>query len=93
MQIVLESPYDEYIAKLIENGNFQNAEQVVQFALNEKFQFAQWDHQTISLIEEGLKDVEEGRVIEITEDYIRDVMDGARKKYLDNDPIPSHIKP
>jgi len=65
MQIVLESPYDEYIAKLIENGNFQNAEQVVQFALNEKFQFAQWDHQTISLIEEGLKDVEEGRVIEI----------------------------
>lgn len=93
MQIVLESPYDEYIAKLIENGNFQNAEQVVQFALNEKFQFAQWDHQTISLIEEGLKDVEEGRVIEINEDYKTDVMDGARKKYLDNDPIPSHIKP
>ena len=93
MQIVLESPYDEYIAKLIENGNFQNAEQVVQFALNEKFQFAQWDHQTISLIEEGLKDVEEGRVIEITEDYITDVMDGARKKYLDNDPIPVFVKP
>ena len=91
MQIVLESPYDEYIAKLIENGNFQNAEQVVQFALNEKFQFAQWDHQTISLIEEGLKDVEEGRVIEITEDYITDVMDGARKKYLSNEPIPSYI--
>ena len=93
MQIVLESPYDEYIAKLIENGNFQNAEQVVQFALNEKFQFAQWDHQTISLIEEGLKDVEEGRVIEITDVYKTEVMEGARKKYLDNDPIPSHIKP
>ncbi|MBK7638399.1 MAG: hypothetical protein WAT46_05295 [Saprospiraceae bacterium] len=93
MQIILESPYDEYIAKLIENGNFQNAEQVVQFALNEKFQFAQWDHQTVSLIEEGLKDVEEGRVIEITGDYKRDVIEGARKKYLNNDPIPVFVKP
>jgi len=93
MQIVLESPYDEYIAKLIENGNFQNAEQVVQFALNEKFQFDHWDDHTISLIEEGLKDVEEGRLIDITDDYKTKVMEGARKKYIDNDPIPSHIKP
>ena len=60
MQIILESPYDEYIAKHIENGNFQNAEQVVQYALNEKFQFDHWDSHTISLVEEGLKDVEEG---------------------------------
>lgn len=93
MQIILESPYDEYIAKLIESGNFQNAEQIVQFALNEKFQFDHWDDHTISLIEEGLKDVEEGRLIDITVDYKAEVMEGARKKYLDNDPIPSHIKP
>lgn len=93
MQIILESPYDEYIAKLIESGNFQNAEQIVQFALNEKFQFDHWDDHTISLIEEGLKDVEEGRLIDITDDYKAEVMEGARKKYLYNDPIPSHIKP
>ncbi len=93
MQIVLESPYDEYIAKLIESGEFQNAEQVVKFALNEKFQFDHWDDQTISLIEEGLIEVEEGRVMEITDDYKTEVMEGARKKYLDNDLIPSHIKP
>lgn len=93
MQIILESPYDEYIAKLIENGQFQNAEQVVQFALNEKFQFDQWDNQTISLIEEGLKEVEEGKGIEINEDYKTDVMEGAIKKYLSNHPIPEHIKP
>jgi hypothetical protein len=92
MQIILEGPYDEYIAKLIENGEFQNAEQVVQFALNEKFQFDQWDQQTISLIEEGLKVVEEGRLIDITEDYKTDVIEGARKKYLNSDPKPSHIK-
>ncbi len=91
MQIVLESPYDEYIAKLIENGEFQSAEQVVQYALNEKFQFDQWDHQTISLIEEGLIDVEEGKLIEITDDYKTEVMEGARKKYLNNEFIPSYI--
>jgi Arc/MetJ-type ribon-helix-helix transcriptional regulator len=82
MQIILESPYDEYIAKLIENGEFQNAEQVVKFALNEKFQFEQWDNQTFSLIEEGLKDVKEGNVLEITDDYKTGVMEGARKKIL-----------
>jgi Arc/MetJ-type ribon-helix-helix transcriptional regulator len=92
MQIILDSPYDEYITKLIENGEFQNAEQVVQFALNEKFQFDQWDQQTISLIEEGLKDVEEGRLIDIKDDYKRDVMEGGRKRYLNNDPIPEHVK-
>ena len=92
MQITLESPYDEYIAKLIENGNFQNAEQVVQFALNEKFQFDNWDHHTISLIEEGLKDMEEGNVIVITDDYKTNIMEAARKKYLNNDPIPDHVK-
>ncbi|MBK8056135.1 MAG: hypothetical protein IPK35_23400 [Saprospiraceae bacterium] len=80
MQIILESPYDEYIAKLIESGEFQNAEQVVKFALNEKFQFDHWDDQTISLIEEGLKEVEEGRLIDITVDYKTEVMEGARKK-------------
>lgn len=93
MQIILESPYDEYITKLIENGEFQNAEQVVQFALNEKFHFDHWDNQTISLIEEGLKDVEEGRLIDITDDYKTKVMESARKKYQSNEPIPSHIKP
>ncbi len=92
MQIILESPYDEYIAKLIESGNFQNAEQIVQFALNEKFQFDHWDDHTISLIEEGLKDVEEGNVIEITDDYKTNIMKASRKKYLNNDPIPVHVK-
>lgn len=92
MQIILESPYDEYIAKLIESGNFQNAEQIVQFALNEKFQFDHWDDHTISLIVEGLKDVEEGNVIEITDDYKTNIMEAARKKYLNNDPIPVHVK-
>ncbi|HLO54603.1 MAG TPA: hypothetical protein VK169_09950 [Saprospiraceae bacterium] len=84
MQITLESPYDEYIAKLIENGEFQNAEQVVQYALNEKFQVEQWDHQTISLIKEGLKDVKEERLIDITDDYKTNIMEAARKKYLNN---------
>lgn len=92
MQIILESPYDEYIAKLIESGNFQNAEQIVQFALNEKFQFDHWDDHTISLIVEGLKDVEERKVIEITDDYKTNIMEAARKKYLNNDPIPVHVK-
>jgi Arc/MetJ-type ribon-helix-helix transcriptional regulator len=93
MQIILESPYDEYIAKLIENGEFQNAEQVVKFALNEKFQFDQWDDHTISLIEEGLKEVEEERLIDITDDYKTEVIEGARKKYLNNNPIPVYVKP
>jgi len=92
MQIILESPYDEYITELIKNGNFQNAEQVVQFALNDKFQFDQWDRQTISLIDEGLKDVECGSVIEITDDYKTKVMAAAKKKYHHNEPIPEHIK-
>jgi Arc/MetJ-type ribon-helix-helix transcriptional regulator len=93
MQIILESPYDEYITKLIENGEFQNAEQVVKFALNEKFQFDQWDDHTISLIEEGLKEVEEERLIDITDDYKTEVIEGARKKYLNNNPIPVYVKP
>ncbi|MBK8886754.1 MAG: hypothetical protein IPN46_09475 [Saprospiraceae bacterium] len=80
MQIIIESPYDEYIAKLIENGEFQNAEQVVKFALKEKFQFDQWDDQTISLIEEGLKDVEEGTLIDITDVYQKS--DGRCKKEI-----------
>lgn len=84
MQIILESPYDEYITKLIENGQFQNAEQAVQFELNEKFQFDHWDSQTISLIEEGLKDLVEGRAIDITDNYKSKVMEGGRKRYLDN---------
>ena len=79
MQITLESPYDEFIAKLIENGKFQNIEQVVKFALHEKFQFDHWDNHTISLIEEGLKELEEGRLIDITNDYKTEVMEGARK--------------
>ena len=91
MQIILESPYDVYITKLIVNGEFQNAEQVVQFALNEKFQFDHWNNQTISLIEEGLIEVKEGKLIDITDDFKTEVMEGARKKYLNNEFIPSYI--
>jgi len=48
MQISIENPYDEYFQKLIDTEHFQNAEQVVQYDLNEKFQLNSWNKNTLS---------------------------------------------
>ena len=65
MQISIENPYDEYFQKLIDTEHFQNAEQVVQYDLNEKFQLNSWNKNTLSLIKESLNDIKEGRAIEL----------------------------
>jgi Arc/MetJ-type ribon-helix-helix transcriptional regulator len=93
MQITLESPYDEYIQKLIESGQFESPEQVVQFALDQKLELHDWDGSTVQLLEERLKEIEAGNFDLFDENYKDKVIEGAKLRLLNNEPIAEYLKP
>ena len=94
-RVNLGKPYEEFIKKLVDSGYYASASEVLRDALRLKMEQSEsWQNtRLMQLVQEGLDDVEAGRVVPFNQDLINQAFQNAKKNALDGVPIPDHIKP
>ena len=94
-RINLGKPYDDFIERMINSGYYSTATEVIRDALRDKMDRVNKDDiaHLHALIKEGLDDIEAGRVIEYDEHFWDKIMERAKTKRENNEPIPEHIRP
>ncbi len=88
-------PYEDFIQKLVASGYYASASEVLRDALRTKMeQNDKWKIARLQqLVQEGLDDVEAGRVIPYTEDLMKKAFEKAKQNVIDGMSIPDHVKP
>ncbi|MBK9151963.1 MAG: type II toxin-antitoxin system ParD family antitoxin [Saprospiraceae bacterium] len=94
-RVNLGKPYEEYIKRLVESGYYASASEVLRDALRLKMvQNELWKWERFNqLIQEGLDDVEAGRVIEYDENFWEKVNSQVKNNIKHKKEIPDHVRP
>lgn len=94
-RVNLGKPYEEYIKRLVESGYYASASEVLRDALRLKMEQNElWKWERFNqLIQEGLDDVEAGRVIEYDENFWEKVNSQVKKNIKHKKEIPDHVRP
>lgn len=94
-RVNLGKPYEDFIKKLVDSGYYASASEVLRDALRTKMEVTQkWQKERLlQLVQEGLDDVEAGRVHDFNEDLMYRAFEIAKKNALEGKEIPDYLKP
>ncbi len=94
-RVNLGKPYEEFIQKLVQSGYYASASEVLRDALRLKMEQSEmWQGKRLQqLVQEGLDDVEAGRVVPYSKDLLEKAFEQAKQNALLGKEIPDHIKP
>ncbi len=92
MNITLPPETAEQVRRLVESGQFEDADDVVSRAL-ELLTNEQKPKRVKELIAEGEASYARGEFVEVTEGFMQDALERARERSRLGLPIPDHVKP
>jgi len=94
-RVNLGKPYEEYIKRLVESGYYASASEVLRDALRTKMeQNESWKKERfLQLVQEGLDDVEAGRVYQFNEELMEKAFENAKINSTLGKEIPEYLKP
>lgn len=94
-RVNLGKPYEEFIKKLVESGYYASASEVLRDALRTKMEESEkWQKERLlQLVQEGLDDIEAGRVHKFDESLMFKAFENAKRNALAGKEIPDYIKP
>ncbi len=95
-RVNLGKPYEEYIQKLVKEGYYASASEVLRDALREKMKqppIAERRKSLQELVNEGIDDVETGRVVPYSKQLLKESLRKAKINAKAKKPIPSYIRP
>lgn len=80
-RINLGKPYEEFILRLVQAGHYSSASEVLKDALRLKMEHSKlWQGQRLQqLVQEGLDDVEAGRVVPYSKDLLNRAFEQAKE--------------
>ncbi len=94
-RVNLGKPYEEYIKRLVESGYYASASEVLRDALRLKMEQNElWKWERLNqLIQEGLDDVEAGRVYEFNQELMQKAFENAKRNVNEGKKIPDYLQP
>jgi len=94
-RVNLGKPYEEFIKKLVESGYYASASEVLRDALRTKMEESEkWQKERLlQLVQEGLDDIEAGRVHKFDESFWDKVNNKVKENIKNNIAIPNHVRP
>jgi antitoxin ParD1/3/4 len=94
-RVNLGKPYEEYIKRLVESGYYASASEVLRDALRLKMEQNElWKWERFNqLIQEGLDDVEAGRVYEFNHELMQKAFENAKRNVKEGKKIPDYLQP
>jgi putative addiction module CopG family antidote len=85
-RINLGKPYEDYIREMVDSGYYASASEVIRDALRQKMQIhrASKEKSLLELVEEGLEDVKNGKVLDFDEQLLNEIFNEAKSNVKNN---------